>query len=131
MSASVVGDVAKHYWDLGSIPRSPYNFHIIFSMAFLCSTPRKTHHKPHRSNRPGVIKADPTDKKQGTPGYGVNAGVGYLRKSNELKANGPQFQQRTPIPGPIPPPFGLFFSFHFLFSNLISNLFFILLLLTN
>ena len=51
-------------WDLGSIPRSPHNSHIIFHLTFLCSAPRKVHHRPHRSNKPGVFKAYPKATKE-------------------------------------------------------------------
>ena len=85
----VAGSVFGKRWDLGSIPRSPYNFHIIFPKAFLCSIPSARHHEPHRSKQPGVIKADLKAQKARVPCAQSKRAIGNPRKSNELRTNGP------------------------------------------
>ena len=85
----MVGDVLVHYWDLGSIPRSPIISNIFFLNVFLCRSSNNFHHTPPPSAGQVSMDADLKVQKASTPYSGVSACVGDPRKSNELKLNGP------------------------------------------
>ena len=117
-SASVAGNVSCHPWDLGSIPRSPYNSHIIFPLTFLCSTPRKVHHKPYRSNKPGVFHANPRAQKARTPCAWSTAFHSIPRVKRAGFLMGPDSASHPPIWPKTPHGFALF-SFYIYLSYFI------------
>ena len=60
----LAGSMFGKRWDLGSIPRSPYNFHTIFLIAFICRFSKEEHYRPHIPTSQVSSKADPGDKKK-------------------------------------------------------------------
>ena len=61
----------------------PYNFHIIFFISFMCRFSKEEHYRPHIPISQVSSKADPGDKKKGTPWSGVKACTGYHERSNK------------------------------------------------
>ena len=72
-ATQLVKALEREQWDLGSIPRSPHNSHIIFFKAFLCRFSNDEHHKPHPRASQVSTDADPKAQKARAPCSGVNS----------------------------------------------------------
>ena len=113
----VESEVDIHYWDLGSIPRSPKCLFIFFLTQSHAGFLSVSHHTPHPDACHVATTTNPVVKR-GRPWYVlVNAGVDNSGKSNKGLSLMGQIASPHLQKGP-EPPFGsflFFFSFYFFY----------------
>ena len=119
MSASVARDVAKHPWDLGSIPRSPHSSILFFSMLSCADSKIRctiSLTRPARHVSSVQIQRTKSEEyhvqSQTRSGQSRKVKRGFLMGQNSAH---PPF-------GPHPLPLVYSFLFFFIVSNLIINL---------
>ena len=63
----VAGEVAVNRWDLGSIPRSPQNFYIVFLYLIICRLSSDVHHALQAIRRHVALCTDLMATREGPP----------------------------------------------------------------
>ena len=98
----------------------PYNFHIIFFIAFMCRFSKEEHHKPHIPTLQVFTSIDPKVQKASTPYSGVKRAAGNHESQTWLRFQWAWIASIILLFGPCPPWF-YFFLFFVLSFSLIFN----------